>query len=121
MNNSIAALIESWLASPEMARGSLHATLLFGEDFEKACAGTPLNGKAIREELIPFRHGMEPDHEDALKRLAEFLKADATFTLANMFLAGSDNKAICQVAMSTPGCTLGHQLRGKLYAEDLGV
>lgn len=121
VNNSIAALIESWLASPEMARGSLHATLQFGEELEQACVGTPLNGKAIREKLIPFRHGMKPDDEHALKRLAELLKADATFTLANMFLAGSGYRAICQAAMSIPGCTLSLQQRGEFFAEELGV
>lgn len=121
MNNQIADVIESRLDSPEMARDSLHATLQFGDEFEQACLGSPLDGKAIREKLIPFRHGIVSGNEYELKKLAKLLKADATFTLANMYLSGSDNGEICRAASAIPGCNLDLQLRGQLFTEDLGL
>ncbi|ALI04175.1 hypothetical protein C1Y08_23455 [Pseudomonas sp. FW306-02-F02-AA] len=121
VNNMIANLIESRLDSPEMARDSLHAALQFGDEFEQACLGSPLNGKAIREKLIPFRYGIESGHDYELRRLAKLLKADATFTLANMYLSGSDNQDICRAAEATPGCNLDLQLRGELFSEDIGL
>ena len=121
VNNTIADLIESWLDSPEIARCSLHATLQFGDVVEQACQGSPLNGKAIREKLIPFGYGIESGHDYELRRLAKLLKADATFTLANMYLSGSDNQDICRAAMSIPGCNLDLQLRGRLLTQDIGL
>jgi len=118
---NIADLIESHLDAPEMARGSLHATLRFGEDLEQACVGTPLNGKDIRERLIPFRHGMKLTHAYKLNRLAKLLRADATYALAVMYLNGSSNSAICQAATTLPACTMSHTLRGELFTEDLGL
>lgn len=52
VNNMIANLIESRLDSPEMARDSLHAALQFGDEFEQACLGSPLNGKADRKSVV---------------------------------------------------------------------
>ena len=121
MNSTIANLIESWLDSPEIERCSLHATLQFGDEFEQACLGSALNGKAIREKLIPLRYGIESAHDYELRRLAKLLKADATFTLANMYLSGSDNQDVYRAAKSIPGCNLDLQLRGELFTEDLGV
>lgn len=121
MNKMIANLIERRLDSPEMALGSLHATLRFGEEFEQVCVRSPLNGKAIRERLIPFWYGIEPGHDYELRRLAKLLKADATFTLANMYLSGSDNRDICKAAEATLGCSLDLQLRGELFTEDIGL
>lgn len=121
MTNTIADIIENRLSSPEMARDSLHMTIVFGEELEQACDGTSLDGKAIRERLIPFRHGVMVEHKYQLERLAELLRADATFTLADMYLSGSNNMAICKAAAVLPGCTLSLQLRGKLFEEDIGM
>lgn len=122
MNNLIIAdLIESRLDSPEMARGSLHATLRFGDDLEQACVGTPLNGKDIRGDLIPFRHGMGLGNDYELRLLAKLLRADGTFTLADMFLSGSTGASICKAATTIPGCTLGLAVRGELFARDVGM
>lgn len=117
----IADLIEGHLDAPEMASGSLHATLRFGEELEKALAGTSLDGKKIRERFIPFRHGIEPDHERTLRRLAKLLRADTTYALAVMFLSGSSNTAICQAAASIPGCSVSYILREEFISEDIGL
>jgi hypothetical protein len=56
MHTRIAVVIERWLDAPEMRLESLQATSQFGEEFEQACKDTPLNGVAIRNQWIPFRH-----------------------------------------------------------------
>lgn len=121
MNIIIADLIESRLDSPEMARYSLHATLRFGEDLEQACVGTPLDGKGIRENLIPFRHGINSSHEYKLRRLAKFLRADSTFTLASMCLSNCDSSTICKASTIILGCVFSEELLEELIAEDLGL
>ena len=121
MNTLIAATIERWLDSAEMARGSLHATHQLGEEFEQACEGSPLDGEAIRECWIPFRYGMEPIHEFKLRRLANYLRADATFTLAKMHVSGADSEEIYLASKTTAGCTLDLVDDGILFMQSLGM
>ncbi|WP_202368166.1 hypothetical protein [Pseudomonas sp. MWU318] len=120
MHTRVAVVIEHWLNAPQMQLESLQATSQFGKEFEQACKDTPLDGVAIRNQWIPFRHGMHKDDDLNLRRLAWILREDSTFTLAKLHIAGGTSDDLVKASKDIPGCVLSNQFKGVLLDEAIG-